>query len=235
MDNTKTGNLIKELRTENNITQKELSEKLCVSVAAVSKWENGHGFPDISLLEPLSAALGISITELIKGERNPSSAESDSVAKDIIEISKNERKFEKTRQIFVVSVLGLSLAAIVSYIIFDAWSGYEHRMEFSVGSSGLIGLFAFLFGANAIIFGLFNLFFGRKYSVLKAMQIGLFSEACYCGAIWLSSLYTSYKVTIGDISAVLDTSGGIEFFVRILFFATVLINAFAFWSVVNKK
>ena len=55
MDIIKTGNLIKELRTEKELTQKELAEKLNVSTAAVSKWENGKGFPDISLLEPLSA------------------------------------------------------------------------------------------------------------------------------------------------------------------------------------
>ena len=41
MDIIKTGNLIKELRTEKGLTQKELAEKLNVSTAAVSKWENG--------------------------------------------------------------------------------------------------------------------------------------------------------------------------------------------------
>ena len=66
MDIIKTGNLIKELRTEKGLTQKELSEKLNVSTAAVSKWENGKGFPDISILEKLSSELGISITELVK-------------------------------------------------------------------------------------------------------------------------------------------------------------------------
>ena len=59
MDIIKTGNLIKVLRTEKELTQKELAEKLNVSTAAVSKWENGKGFPDISILEPLSAELGI--------------------------------------------------------------------------------------------------------------------------------------------------------------------------------
>lgn len=94
MDNIRTGNLIKEIRTEKGITQKELAEKLCVSVAAVSKWENGRGFPDISLLEPLSAELGISITELINGSRDSAAAENDAAIKEIIEISGKERKFE---------------------------------------------------------------------------------------------------------------------------------------------
>ena len=90
MDIIKTGNLIKELRIEKCLTQKELSEKLNVSTAAVSKWENGKGFPDISILEPLSAELGISITELVKGEKTTEIPENDFIAKDIIEISKKE-------------------------------------------------------------------------------------------------------------------------------------------------
>ena len=49
MDNEKTGMLIKTLRMEKGITQKELAEKIQVSNATVSKWENAHGFPDISL------------------------------------------------------------------------------------------------------------------------------------------------------------------------------------------
>ena len=80
LDNIKTGSLIKELRIEKELTQKELAEKLSVSTAAVSKWENGKGFPDISILEPLSAELGISIAELIKGEKMPENFESESLA-----------------------------------------------------------------------------------------------------------------------------------------------------------
>ncbi|MBQ7874229.1 MAG: helix-turn-helix transcriptional regulator [Oscillospiraceae bacterium] len=235
MDNIKTGNLIRELRTEKGITQKELAERLNVSTAAVSKWENGHGFPDISLLEPLSAELDISVTEIIKGEKNPESKVEDSIAKDIIELSKKERKFERTGQIFIVSALGLTIISIVSYIVFDAFSSYERSMEFSVESSGLIGLFSFLFGANAVFFALFNLFFGKKYSVRKAMQTGLFSEACCAGALWLAFVYINYKVSIGDVSAVLDTAEGLEFYARILLLTTVYINAFAYHNIVKEK
>ena len=50
------------------MTQEELAEKVFVSGKAVSKWETGQGFPDISLLEPLARALGISVIELLSGE-----------------------------------------------------------------------------------------------------------------------------------------------------------------------
>ena len=63
-----TGDIIKKLREECKLTQVQLAEKLNVSDKAVSKWETGRGYPDITLLEPLAESLGVSVTELITGE-----------------------------------------------------------------------------------------------------------------------------------------------------------------------
>ena len=68
MDAKKTGNLISEKRKERGLTQKHLADLLSVSDRAVSKWERGKGFPDVSLLTPLAEALNISIVDLIEGE-----------------------------------------------------------------------------------------------------------------------------------------------------------------------
>ena len=62
-----TGVVIKELREKNHFTQAELAEKLSVSDKTVSKWETGKGYPDISLLEPISKVFGVSVTELMTG------------------------------------------------------------------------------------------------------------------------------------------------------------------------
>lgn len=62
-----TGTVIKELREKNHMTQAELAEKLCVSDKSVSKWETGKGYPDITLLESIAKAFGVSISELISG------------------------------------------------------------------------------------------------------------------------------------------------------------------------
>ena len=67
MDRYVTGAVIRRIRESRKMTQEELAEKLFVSSKAISKWETGHGFPDISLLEPLAAALGISVLELLSG------------------------------------------------------------------------------------------------------------------------------------------------------------------------
>ena len=68
MDRYVTGAVIRKLRESKQITQKELADSIHVSDKAVSKWETGQGFPDISLLEPLAKALGISVVELLSGE-----------------------------------------------------------------------------------------------------------------------------------------------------------------------
>lgn len=62
-----TGAAIKELRERKRLTQADLAEKLAVSDKAVSKWETGKGYPDITLLEPLAQVLNVSIAELISG------------------------------------------------------------------------------------------------------------------------------------------------------------------------
>ena len=62
-----TGTIIRTLREKMGLTQAELAEKLFVSDKAVSKWENGKGYPDISLLEPLAAVFGVSVAELLSG------------------------------------------------------------------------------------------------------------------------------------------------------------------------
>ncbi len=62
-----TGAVIKDLREQNQMTQAELAQKLCVSDKTISKWETAKGYPDISLLEPIAKAFGISVTELISG------------------------------------------------------------------------------------------------------------------------------------------------------------------------
>ena len=70
MDQIKIGALIAELRKEKQLTQEQLGEKLGVSQKSISRWETGKNMPDISLLKPLSIELGISVSELIEGERN---------------------------------------------------------------------------------------------------------------------------------------------------------------------
>lgn len=67
MDQYITGTIIKRLRKEKNMTQAELAEILSVSDKTVSKWETGKGYPDVTLIEPIAEAMGISTIELLSG------------------------------------------------------------------------------------------------------------------------------------------------------------------------
>ena len=69
MNTQKTGEFIKALRKERNMTQLELSQKLNCTDKAVSRWETGKGLPDADTLLALSNLFGISINEILLGER----------------------------------------------------------------------------------------------------------------------------------------------------------------------
>lgn len=93
MDNTKTGAFIRELRKEQNMTQRDLADRLHITDRAVSKWERGLSAPDIALLEPLARALGVSVPELLEGERTPPaafSAELEARTQAVLDYSKSE-------------------------------------------------------------------------------------------------------------------------------------------------
>ncbi|WP_164168958.1 helix-turn-helix domain-containing protein [Ruminococcus flavefaciens] len=74
MDQIRTGSLIRQLRTERGLTQKQLAERINVSDKAVSKWERGNGCPDVSLLTALAEVLDTDIQALLSGsiEKNES-------------------------------------------------------------------------------------------------------------------------------------------------------------------
>ncbi len=102
MDNIKTGELIRQRRKEKGMTQKDLAEKLHITDRAVSKWERGLCAPDISMLEPLSEVLEVSILEIICGERKVVEEKSEEVeisVKEVIRYSEEDtaRKTKKLK------------------------------------------------------------------------------------------------------------------------------------------
>uniref|UniRef100_UPI0006D13ABA helix-turn-helix domain-containing protein n=1 Tax=Clostridium sp. NkU-1 TaxID=1095009 RepID=UPI0006D13ABA len=71
MENSKVGSIIRTLRQEHNMTQKELADKMNLSDKTISKWERGLGLPDISLIPELSRLLGIDTMNLLSGDMTP--------------------------------------------------------------------------------------------------------------------------------------------------------------------
>ncbi|MBR3268781.1 MAG: helix-turn-helix domain-containing protein [Oscillospiraceae bacterium] len=81
MDQIRTGGLIRQLRRNMHLTQKQLAERLCVSDKAVSKWERGNGSPDISLLSALADVLGTDVCVLLSGEMKENESEKGNMKK----------------------------------------------------------------------------------------------------------------------------------------------------------
>ncbi len=120
MDAIKMGMLIKTARTEKKMTQKQLAEMLNVSVPAISKWENGHGYPDISLLIPLASSLDISVSELLNGERSQPemSVMEESSINDVIQLSVEQGK-RKVRLAVILAASIVAIAMIVLSVLFQ--------------------------------------------------------------------------------------------------------------------
>lgn len=68
MDQEKFGKFIKEIRKNNNLTQKELADKYGVTYQAVSKWENGKNMPDIMLIKQMSKDFNVELSDMFEGE-----------------------------------------------------------------------------------------------------------------------------------------------------------------------
>ena len=117
MDQIKIGKFIAELRKEQNMTQLDLATKLGITDRAVSKWENGRGLPDISLIQPLCETLDISINELLNGERIPAEQTLEIANQNIIGMLSDRKNETKKRKRTTVICVILTIITIVLGIV----------------------------------------------------------------------------------------------------------------------
>lgn len=137
MDAEKTGLFIAELRGERGLTQRELAEKIGVTDKAVSKWERGRGFPDVAILETLSKELGVSVTELMSGERSTpetAAAQSDSA---IVETLKYIKQMSRKTIGTLIIILG---ACILCSPLFTSGSFWLVVAGIIIAAKGILML-----------------------------------------------------------------------------------------------
>ena len=116
MEQEKIGKFIAKLRKEKRLTQQELAEKLGITDRAISKWENGRGLPDLSLLMPLCKELNISINELLSGEYLKEENYNEKLEENIIKtIDYSNKKIKKNKNRFII-VLGSIIIFIILLI-----------------------------------------------------------------------------------------------------------------------
>lgn len=121
LDKEKFGEFIAKLRKERGLTQKELAEKLFVSDKAVSKWERGQSLPDITMLNPLAEALGVTAAELLNCGRleeseNIDASQVDELVEKAIALDGEPNKSKRTR--FKIYIISLIIGAAASYYFY---------------------------------------------------------------------------------------------------------------------
>ena len=106
MNNEKMSQIISQLRKEKKLTQKELADQMGVTDKAVSKWERGLSFPDISLLPKLSEVLGVTVNDLVNAENGISSKPIENVFPNT-PVPNNKNAAKGTTRKFILAGLGL--------------------------------------------------------------------------------------------------------------------------------
>lgn len=137
MDQQKIGSFLKKLRKEKALTQEQLAEHLNVSARTVSRWETGTNMPDISLLVTLADFYGISIPELLDGERK-SEKMNNEVRETALKLSDyaemiNEKLRQRLLWLTVLALAGMAAFVIIEFTGMDTPGSLYER----IASAGL--------------------------------------------------------------------------------------------------
>lgn len=120
MNQTKIGKFISTIRKEKGLTQKEIADKLDISDKTVSKWETGKGLPEVSMMLPLCDILGITVNELLCGERLSDTEYKQEAEKKMIDLM-TEKKNSKKRIFIEIVVIIISLLSSLTIIEISAF------------------------------------------------------------------------------------------------------------------
>ena len=121
MDQVKIGRFIAACRKEKNLTQMQLSEKLNITDKAVSKWERGISMPDSSIMLELCGILGISVNELLSGEKIEMENNHQKNEELLLELTKELEKKSKTIWTNMWAIMILSMTALLAGIFAAAF------------------------------------------------------------------------------------------------------------------
>ena len=116
MDQFKTGMFISELRKEKSLTQAQLAEKLGITDRAVSKWETGRSLPDAAIMLELCEILGITVNELLSGERLNMEQFDKKFEENLLEMKKQKEESDRKllrAEIALGSISGVFFLAII--------------------------------------------------------------------------------------------------------------------------
>ena len=150
MNQEKIGKFIAKLRGEKNMTQQELANKIGVTDRAISKWENGRGMPDLSLMEPLCKELDITINELLSGEKVKKEEYQKKLEENILntinystnKITKNNKRFKIIITACIILIFSICTMFLIDIermnqnkpVLFSTW-GFKYTPALNIKAS----------------------------------------------------------------------------------------------------
>ena len=172
MDQKKSGEFIAELRKSKNMTQQELADKLYISREAISKWERGVGYPGIGLLLDLSDLFGVTVNEILYGERvNKENKEDvENVALNLYDKTKKKNKFLK--KFFFIFVLVLIALYFISYYFYN-YNSIHMYITYSLSDNFAVDQGMILSTKDILYFKLGNI---RNYTKYDVDSVTLYYE-----------------------------------------------------------
>lgn len=120
MDQIKIGNFISETRKAQNLTQRQLADKLSISDKTVSKWECGRGLPEVSLMMPLCRELNITVNDLLSGARVSDVDYQKRAEENIMNLMK-ENEENKKRMVLSVICGVITIIAVCALVVIAAY------------------------------------------------------------------------------------------------------------------
>ena len=121
MNQIKIGKFIAECRKKNNLTQMQLAEKLNITDRAISKWENGKGMPDSSIMLDLCKELKISVNELLSGEMTSMENKNEKQEQLLLDMAKEVEEKNKIIWTSMWVIMGVSMTALFAGILISAF------------------------------------------------------------------------------------------------------------------
>ena len=120
MNQIQIGRFIAASRKARNLTQRQLADKLGISDKTVSKWECGKGLPEVSLMLPLCASLGITVNDLLSGERVSGTNYQKKAEENMMDLMK-ENEENKRWMILSVICAVITVIAVCALVVIASW------------------------------------------------------------------------------------------------------------------
>lgn len=133
------GAFIAKNRRNQNMTQRDLAERLHITDKAVSKWERGLSYPDVTLLEPLAEVFGLGVEELVACRRAEEKQREEQSVKNILEISRENRQSEQRKMMVRAALSGLVMVGLALLVVWYSTTFVHERRENSIFLKETVG------------------------------------------------------------------------------------------------